>query len=812
MGVFRYISSVKKKTNVKMTTRPWWRMIVDGFSGLKKSNCFATKNGMVEPKCEFLHKLWENGFPVKKLRMDGAGENKTLEKQLNGSKWQMAVNVEWTPRDTPQFNAKVEVGFATIANQGRVVMAAAHVPEQQRYQFYPEAFKFVTQVDGFGVVEINRETKTRYEHAGQPIPRWSKHLRTWGEVGTVMTKDKKMPTKVGDCGVQMVFMGYPDDTSSNAYRMWNPGTNQIIVSRDVVWLKRMYFSTPETAPPAQAELPSAPSGGESVAHARSRGELIASGGESRGEREVEAADDDDNNDDDDGMPQLVNRTDDDDDSDDEDEPTTTRSGRAVRAPDRLIENMAATIELSPAENAYYAEMQELNAYASVGGTEYAMVGAAAGGGFIDTHELHVMKYDQAMATNEKEEWKKSVKDEHDRFEKGKVFKAVPKGEVPEDAKILTSTWAMKKKSNGTYRARLNARGFEQVPGEHYDDTRKSSPVVAEITIMVILNLILIFGWYAEVLDVKGAFLTGDFLWGETIYMEVPQGFEEYYPPDVVLLLLKTIYRLVQSAMAYWTKLCQAFVAIAFERSKADPCLWYKWTENGLVIFIAWIDDMIVAGKPESVQGAKEMMKTQFECEELGELNEYVGTKIDHDKADRSMKLTQPVLLQSFEDEFDMPKEKWSMPAAPNSVLVDVPAQEVLPPVEHKEYRKMVGKLLHMKKKSRPDVSNPVRESTRFASKPKTAHMNFVRRIVQYLIGTPNRGTTIKPTKLYDGTIDFGIDILGRSDSDYSKNPETRKSVSGWSVFMNGGLVTAKSKGQPTVSLSVTESETNAGAS
>merc|ERR1712137_713148 len=62
-----------------------------------------------------------------------------------------------------------------------------------------------------------------------------------------------------------------------------------------------------------------------------------------------------------------------------------------------------------------------------------------------------------------------------------------------------------------------------------------------------------------------------------------------------------------------------------------------------------------------------------------------------------------------------------------------------------------------------------------------------------------------------GSIDFGIDILGRSDADYAKYPDS-KSVSGWSVFMNGGLVTSKCKGQPTVSLSVTESEGNAGTS
>ena len=39
----------------------------------------------------------------------------------------------------------------------------------------------------------------------------------------------------------------------------------------------------------------------------------------------------------------------------------------------------------------------------------------------------------------------------------KVFKVVKKDDVPKDAKILISTWAMKLKADGTKRARVTAR-------------------------------------------------------------------------------------------------------------------------------------------------------------------------------------------------------------------------------------------------------------------------------------------------------------------------------------------------------------------
>jgi Reverse transcriptase (RNA-dependent DNA polymerase) len=120
----------------------------------------------------------------------------------------------------------------------------------------------------------------------------------------------------------------------------------------------------------------------------------------------------------------------------------------------------------------------------------------------------------------------AVDEEHDRMVKNKVWEAVPKSSVPKGAKILTSTWAMKKKASGVYHARLNARGYEQIDGEHFDKDTKASPVVALMTIMIIFILMIMAGWYGSLTDVHGAFLKGHFGAGEQLYMHVPQGFEK----------------------------------------------------------------------------------------------------------------------------------------------------------------------------------------------------------------------------------------------------------------------------------------------
>jgi hypothetical protein len=143
--------------------------------------------------------------------------------------------------------------------------------------------------------------------------------------------------------------------------------------------------------------------------------------------------------------------------------TTTSSGRATRAPAWMRDYTMAAIKMTDQETAYLNLTK---------GFEMGLMGAGVGGGFINTQELHVLKYNQAMKGPDKKHWQVAVEEEHERMIKNKVWKAVPKTSVPKEATILTSTWAMKKKASGVYHARLNARGYEQIDGEHFDKDTK----------------------------------------------------------------------------------------------------------------------------------------------------------------------------------------------------------------------------------------------------------------------------------------------------------------------------------------------------
>ena len=68
----------------------------------------------------------------------------------------------------------------------------------------------------------------------------------------------------------------------------------------------------------------------------------------------------------------------------------------------------------------------------------------------NTAELNVMNFKQAMATVDKKEWENAVQVEHEKMKKYNVFQVVHSKDIPKGTKIFDSTWAMKKKPDGTF--------------------------------------------------------------------------------------------------------------------------------------------------------------------------------------------------------------------------------------------------------------------------------------------------------------------------------------------------------------------------
>ena len=826
------------KEATTVVTKPNWLMMVDEKTKMKFSTFHQTKSGFHDSTCAKMNLWKQNNMAVKTIRCDNAKENKDFESKVNGKHWKLNVNFEYTGRATPQRNSLAETSIATIHAKARAAMIAAKVPMEIRCIVGKECINCITQLDALQMIEINGEKKSRHEHWNGKLPAYAKALRTWGEAGTVTLK-QKMESKMSDRGVTCMFVGYNSDSGDDVYRMWNPETKRIHCTRDIIWLKRYFF---ENDTGAKSEIFSAGENGNNVNTnpANDIDESIDDDFEFNRDADENFARNDTNIVSDDSE---MEPSDESENENVEAEPenenveaesennknttvaeNTTRSGRTVTAPSRLIDTMAAAMDnakmnLTHKQKNYYAALmslschetdgKELEAIEKVRVMEHCLVGAGIGGGFQNTAELKVMKFNEAMRSSDREGWIKAVEKEHDNMTQYNVWEPVEKTKVPDGVKVLSSTWAMKKKANGTLRARMVARGYEQIDGMHYDSSSIAAPVTNELSIRIMMVLALMAGWAMKIVDIKGAFLRGEFEEGsDPVYLEIPQGFEKYYPKNCVLRLLRTLYGLSEAAMAFWKQMLKAFEYMEFNRSKADPCLYYKWTAAGfLIAWLSWIDDCACFGPDKDVEEARTEMNELFECDDIGDMEEYVGCQINREEGE--LRISQPVMLQSFEDEFDIKSVKHAeTPASPGTVLTPVNNDgEAVNQQMQTKFRSGLGKLLHMMRWSKPEIYNAVRDLSRHAQRCSVAHVKALYRVMRYCVDTKHLSWRLKPERKWDGKDkNFEFCISGKSDSDYATCPTTRRSVTGFTVFLEGAPISVKSLMQKIVALSVCEAE------
>lgn len=113
------------------------------------------------------------------------------------------------------------------------------------------------------------------------------------------------------------------------------------------------------------------------------------------------------------------------------------------------------------------------------------------------------------------------------------------------------------------------------------------------------------------------------------------------------------------------------------------------------------------------------------------------------------------------------------------------------------YRQVVGRLNYLTI-TRPDISFAVQQVSQFMQTPTHLHLTAVHRIIRYLQGTSSRGLFF--------SADSPIRLVAYSDADWDGCPDTRRSVTGWCMFIGNSLISWKSKKQDRVSKSSTESE------
>ena len=180
-----------------------------------------------------------------------------------------------------------------------------------------------------------------------------------------------------------------------------------------------------------------------------------------------------------------------------------------------------------------------------------------------------------------------------------VWRKINRAKIPENRRFIGNKRVFKIKGNGTYRARLVALRYSQIPGIDYTDN--IAPVASDVSFRIAMARMMVEKLDSLVIVVETAFLYGEI--EEESFIKSPVGMEEIGPgssPEDCYQLKKGIYGLCQAARQFWRKFVDTIKKepFGFTVSPADSCMLFKENNLGICIIIIHVDDMLIICKKE----------------------------------------------------------------------------------------------------------------------------------------------------------------------------------------------------------------------
>ena len=702
-------------------------------------------------------------YPVKKLFSDNGGEY--ISKRFKTFCASKGIRHFYSaPYASPQ-NGIAERLNRTMAEKARCMLLEAHLDQK----FWAEAFATAIYLKNRSSTRSLPSCVTPYEVLEGSTPTVH-HLKIFGCLAFKLVPSQKR-NKL-DCKTEkLIFLGY--DPTGN-YRLWNPVTEKLVISKDVKFFEThsgvQAFTLPEQEedndefiplavpgtplpsvpvqpipldPPEVPEVPLQNHEDTTLTDTVSSDSLPAP----------------------DVLPDTLTSRE------------TTRSGRPIVLPRRFED---------------YAMMNECD---SDSDDECANLSSICTTPDPDT-------YKEAITGPDAQNWITAIHEElHSHYVNG-TWELVP---LPPDRTPVGSKWVFKVKRTKDgqlerFKARLVAQGFSQRPGVDYNET--FAPVAKLDSIRVLLSLATVNDWEIQHMDVKTAFLYGKLQ--EEVYMKVPEGgIPDTDTTGKVCHLLKSLYGLKQASRVWYQELDKKLTSLGFLRTYMDTSV-FTLSDSGTFLYLAvWVDDILLIG-PQSklIHSVKTLLRQSFQMSDLGDVSYLLGIDVTRDRTARSMTLHQGLYLKHLLTRFKMesanpiatPMEPKCPPAlfhAPDNAAEIAEMQGV-------PYAQLIGSLMYAMLGTRPDLAYPVSFLSQFLINPGKCHWSAAKRVLRFLKFTLEYRLTYSASGNHD--------IVGYSDSDWGGDLASRKSTSGYVFILAGGAVTWKSRKQSTVALSSTEAE------
>jgi hypothetical protein len=312
--------------------------------------------------------------------------------------------------------------------------------------------------------------------------------------------------------------------------------------------------------------------------------------------------------------------------------------------------------------------------------------------------------------------------------KNDVWDIVPR---PEGKSVVTSKWIYKIEhaTDGSvekYKARFVARGFSQVEGIDYEEI--FAPATRYTSIHTIIALAASMGGRLHQMDVKTTFLNGEI--EEEVYIEQPDGFVIHEQKSHVCRLKKSLYGLKQAPRAWYEKMDGFLMSLDFNKSVADPNLYYHIVGDECLILVLYVDDLFLTGLESLIAECKRALTSEFETKDLGMMHYFLGLEV-WQRTDEIF-LSQGKYIVEILKKFGMTDFK----SMPTPMVMDlkkmIEASTDSGEIDPHLYRQLIGSLMYLNN-TRPDLCYAVNLLSQFMLMPMgqgaqwtgRAHLVFV---------------------------------------------------------------------------------------
>ena len=154
----------------------------------------------------------------------------------------------------------------------------------------------------------------------------------------------------------------------------------------------------------------------------------------------------------------------------------------------------------------------------------------------------------------------------------------------------------------------------------------------------------------------------------------------------------------------------------------------------------YVDDMLIVGQNASrIDMLKKQLAMSFAMKDLGPAKEFLGIRIERDRKEKKLWLSQEKYIEIMLHRFQMEKAKAiSTPLATHfklSCKQSPSSDEEKKDMKKVPYASAAGSLIYAMVCTRPDIAHAVDCVSRFVSNPRREHWNVKKWIMRYLCST-----------------------------------------------------------------------------